>query len=189
MDDTKVELKCAQINLKHSKVATANLMKYTADNKVDIICIQEPYINQGRTVGIDTQYKTFTAGEARSIATVIITNRKVEATLITQLSDEDTITMEIISGDTTVNLASMYFDRQKPPEHDLTKADAILQIAKSVGAIIAMDSNARSTSWHDTTNNRGKHLEEYIVSKQLHIMNEPSANKTFESRTGKSKII
>jgi len=55
MDDTKVELKCAQINLKHSRVATVNLMKYTADNKVDIICIQEPYINQGRAVGIDRQ--------------------------------------------------------------------------------------------------------------------------------------
>jgi hypothetical protein len=83
MDDIKVELKCTQINLKHSRVATANLVKYTADNKVDIICIQEPYINQGRTVGIDTQYKIFTAGEARSRAAVIITNRNVDATLIT----------------------------------------------------------------------------------------------------------
>jgi hypothetical protein len=67
--------------------------------------------------------------------------------------------------------------------------DAILQHAKRVGAIIAMDNNVRSTSCHDTTtNNRGKHLEEYIISKQLHIMNEPSANTTFESRTGKSNI-
>ena len=55
MDYTKGELKCAQINLQHSRVATANLMKYTADNKVDIICIQEPYIHQGRAAGIDTQ--------------------------------------------------------------------------------------------------------------------------------------
>ena len=189
MEDIKEELKCAQINLKHSRVATANLMKYTADNKVDIICIQEPYINQGRTVGIDTQYKTFTAGEARSRAAVIITNRKVDATLITQLSDEDTIVLEITNGDTTIILASMYFDRLKPLEHDLTKVDAILQHAKRFGAIFAMDSNARSTTWHDTTtNNRGKHLEEYIISKQLHIMNEPSANTTFESRTGKSNI-
>jgi exonuclease III len=75
--------------MKHSKVATAKLMKYTADNKVDIICIQEPYINQGRAVRIDMKYKTHTAGEARRRATVIITNRKVEATLIKQLPDED----------------------------------------------------------------------------------------------------
>jgi hypothetical protein len=132
---------------------------------VDIICIQEPYINIGKTVGIDTQYKTFTAGEARSRAAVIITNRKVDATLITQHSDEDTTTLDITSGDTTIILASMYFETQKPLEHDLTKVDAILQHVKRVGAIISMDSNARSTSWHDTTtNNREKHLEEYIIS-------------------------
>jgi hypothetical protein len=83
----------------------------------------------------------------------------------------------------------MYFDRHKHLEHDLTKVDAILQHAKRVGAIIAMDSNVRLTSWHDTTmSKRGKRLEEYIISKQLHIMNEPSANTTFESRTGKRNV-
>lgn len=84
MDETK-ELNCAQINLQHS----ANLMKYIADNRLDIICIQDPYIYQGRAGGIATQYKTFTAGEARNREAVIITNRKEDATLITQLSDED----------------------------------------------------------------------------------------------------
>ena len=164
-------------------------MKYIADNKVDILCTQEPYIHQGRAAGIDIQYKTFTAGEARSRAAVIITNRKEDATLITQLSDEDKITLEITNGDTTTILASMYFDRQKPLEHDLTKIDTILRHAKRGGAIIAMDSNARSTSWRDTTtDNRGKHLEEYIISKQLHIMNEPSTNTTFANRIGKSNI-
>jgi len=47
-------------------VAKATLMKYIADNKVDIINIQEPYIHQGRAAGIDTKYKIFKAGEARS---------------------------------------------------------------------------------------------------------------------------
>ena len=84
----------------------------------------------------------------------------MDATLITQLSDEDTITLEITSGETTIMPAGMYSDRQRPLEHDLTKVDAILQHAKKIGAITAMDSNARSTSWHDTlTNNRGKNLE------------------------------
>jgi hypothetical protein len=65
----------------------------------------------------------------------------------------------------------MYFDK----EQDLNKVDKILQHAKKEGEIIAMDSNARSTSWHDTiTNNRGNHLEEYISSKPLQIMNEQS---------------
>jgi exonuclease III len=189
MGDTKGEIKYAQINLQHSRIATANLMKYIVDNKIDIISIQEPYIYQGRMVGIDAQYNIFTAGEDRSRAAVIITNKEMDATLITQLSDEDAITLEITKDGTTIILASMYLDRQKPLEQDLSKVDKILQQAKRVGAIIAMDSNARSTSWHDTTTDkRGKHLEEYIISKQLHIMNEPSTNTTFASRRGKSNI-
>ena len=65
MENTKVELKCAQINMQHSKGATANLMKYAEDNKVNIICIQEPYIHQGRAAGIDSNYRTYTAGKAQ----------------------------------------------------------------------------------------------------------------------------
>jgi len=86
--------------------------------------------------------------------------------LISQLSDADTITLEITRGDTTLILASMYLDRQKSIEQDLTKVDKILKHGIREGVIIAMDSNARSTTWHDTTtNNRGKQLEEYIISK------------------------
>jgi len=154
MDDTKEELKCQQINLQNSRVATANLMKNTADNKVVIICIQEPYILQGRAAGIDTQYKIYTAGEARSRAAVIITNRKVDATLITQLSDEDTITLEITNGDTTIIRASMYFDRQKPLEHDLTKVDTILQHAKRKEQSLQWTATPRRH--HGTTQQRTK---------------------------------
>jgi hypothetical protein len=61
-----VELKCAQINMQHSKGATENQMKYAEDNKVDIICLQEPYIHRGIGGGIDSNYRTYTAGEAQS---------------------------------------------------------------------------------------------------------------------------
>jgi len=54
---------------------------------------------------------------------------------------------------------------------------------------VAMDSNARSTSWHDTTtNNRGKTLEEFIAGNQLYIINEDSPRKTFQSSRGTSNI-
>jgi len=105
MDDTIVEVKCVQINLQHSREATANPMKYAADNKVDIICVQEPYIYQGRAAGIDSKYRTYTAGEAQNRTAITVRNKALDAMLISQLSDKDTITLEITRGDTTLNFS------------------------------------------------------------------------------------
>jgi len=83
----------------------------------------------------------------------------------------------------------MYFDINRPIDIDLQKIQAILTHTKGVGIIFAIDSNARSTSWHDVlTNNRGKKLEEFIISKELHIANEKSSSYTFQTERGASNI-
>ena len=54
------------------------------------------------------------------------------------------------------------------------------EFTKGNGLVIAVDSNSKSTAWHDSqTNKRGKTLEEYIISKNLHTMNEESEQSTF----------
>ena len=63
-------------------------------------------------------------------------------------------------------------------ETERTKKLVIHGISERVS--FEMDSHAWSTTWHDTTtNNRGRQLEEYIISKQLNIINEPSTKKNF----------
>jgi len=52
MDDKQPQMKCTQVNVKHSKPATANLMKIIEEDKTDIICIQEPYTFQIKAAGI-----------------------------------------------------------------------------------------------------------------------------------------
>jgi hypothetical protein len=50
------------------------------------------------------------------------------------------------------------------------------------------DSNSRSTTWYDVlTNSKGKVLEVFFASNQLHIINEDST-KTFHSSRGSSNI-
>ena len=69
----------------------------------------------------------------------------------------------------------MYFDIDRKIEQDLTNIDNILQHSNGEGVSLTTDSNARSTSWQEvTTNARGKKLDEYLMSKQLYIMNEES---------------
>jgi len=85
--------------------------------------------------------------------------------------------------------ASIYFDINEEIDKKMAKVDEILRCSKGSGILIAMDSNSRSTAWHDSlTNSRGKTLEEYLISRDLHIMNEESEQTTFQSRRGRSNI-
>jgi hypothetical protein len=53
----------------------------------------------------------------------------------------------------------------------------------------AIDSNSRSTAWHDRiTNHRGRMMEDFLASNQLHILNEGRTTTTFQSSRGKSNI-
>ena len=61
--------------------------------------------------------------------------------------------------------------------------------AKGTAVLFAMDSNARSTLWHDKlTNARGRILEEFITSKQLYTANNDNDNTTFRDSLGTSNI-
>jgi hypothetical protein len=83
----------------------------------------------------------------------------------------------------------MYFDINRNINIGLRKIEAIIQRAHDAGILIAIDSNVRSSSWHDIlTNGRGRMLEEILTSQQMYIMNEKSYLTTFRSSRGKSNI-
>jgi len=83
----------------------------------------------------------------------------------------------------------MYFDIERSIEIDLNKMQAIITYAKEMGIVLAIDSNARSTTWHDIlTNKRGKVMEEFLISRHLHIANEESHCTTFQTCRGASNI-
>jgi hypothetical protein len=188
-DTTQMDIKCLQINLQHSRAATANLIKIVTDNEIDIIFIQEPYTILGKVFGIPTKYTTFTAGGAMSRAAIIVTNKGIDTTMIRQLSDMDAVTVEVTKGNTKIIAASTYFDRENQIENYLAKIEWVLLHAKNTGVLIASDTNARSSLWYDrVTNERGRILEEYITTKQLYFLNEESSDTTFSNCIGKSNI-
>jgi exonuclease III len=185
----KKQLSCIQINLQHSRLATDNLLKLIKEDDTDIICIQEPYVIGNKIVGLPQYYTVFASGEGRKRAAIVINNRQIDTLLINQLSDEDAVVLETKVDNTRIIIASLYFDISRPLDTDMQKIEATLAHAKGAGVIIAMDSNSRSTSWHDViTNRRGKILEEFLMSKQLHIINEESCYTTFRSSRGASNI-
>jgi hypothetical protein len=73
--------------------------------------------------------------------------------------------------------------------HTYMKTNAVIH-ANGAGVPIAMDSNSRSTLWHDSlTNTRGRILEEFLIGKQLYVMNGESVNTTFRNRRGASNML
>jgi hypothetical protein len=83
----------------------------------------------------------------------------------------------------------MYLDLNEEIDNNTAKIDETVQYSKGSGILIAMDSNSRSTIWHDNqTNSRGKMLDEYLISRDLHIMNKEIELTTFQSRRGSSNI-
>jgi phage anti-repressor protein len=55
--------------------------------------------------------------------------------------------------------------------------------------ILALDSNTRSKIWFDKhTNARGRTMEEYIITKDLHIINMETGIPSFETNRGHSWI-
>jgi hypothetical protein len=157
-----VQLKCLQINLQHSRLATDNILKITQEEGIDILCMQEPYTVRNKLAGLPKSLAIYTSRAGRKRAAIVINNKQIDAIKITQISGEDTVVLETKVGNATLLIAGMYFDINRPIEYDLQKMQAILMHAKGVGAVFAIDSNARSTSWHDVLDNkRGKIMEEF----------------------------
>ncbi len=74
----------------------------------------------------------------------------MDAVLITQLSDPDTVLLELKYSDTRFFIASTYFDITTEIEKELDKLDQLLEFTKGNRLITAADSNSRSAAWHDT---------------------------------------
>ena len=80
----KSQIKCNQVNFQHPRAATDNLMQIMSTENIEISFFQEPYIYQNIPKGISTGYRTYTHGEGKSRAAIIITNDTLDAILITQ---------------------------------------------------------------------------------------------------------
>jgi hypothetical protein len=183
------QIKFYQVNVQHSKAATANLMQMISTDKIGMALIQEPYQYQGKLTGITKGYRTFTCGEGKRRAAIIIQDNTIDALLITQLSDNNAVLLKINNGKLSFYAASVYFDYNEPIDNNIKTVERLLKFTKGKKLLLAIDSNSRSTTWHDIkTNPRGKALEEFLTYNQLHILNEESTRTTFQSNRGSSNI-
>ena len=167
------QIRCIQINLQHSRTAKDNLMKKIEIEKSDLLLIQKQHEYKNRLRGMSKLYRIYTAGIGKHRAAIIITNSNIDTILISKLSDEDTVVLEIIYEGMSFLAASMYFDINDQIQNNLNEMDKLVRFAKEGRILLAVDSNARSKTWHDAkTNARGRKPKEYLVSRHMPIINE-----------------
>jgi exonuclease III len=135
-------IRCIQINPQHSRIATDNLMKLVEKEKPDIIFIQELYLSKSKMTGITRTYRSYFLPEDSYRAAIVITNKEINAVLITLLSSPDIVLLEIEYKNTKAFIVSAYFDITTRIEDELNRLDKILELTKKHGIVIAVDSNS-----------------------------------------------
>jgi len=81
----------------HSRVATSNLLKKVDEYGTDVVCIQEPYVIHNKIAGIPRKHKIYAAEEGRHRSAIVVTNNQIDSLLLRQLSDEDTVVLEVVT--------------------------------------------------------------------------------------------
>jgi hypothetical protein len=71
------------VNFQHSRAAKDNFMQVITTEKTGISLIQDPYLFEGRPLGITKRYRTFIAGEGNSRAAIVVSVTTIDALLIT----------------------------------------------------------------------------------------------------------
>ena len=74
--------------------------------------------------------KIFTHRVSRPRAAIEVTNNQIYTLLIKQLSDSDTVVLEVTMDNVKIVLAGMYLDINQHLGDNLLKIDAIIQHAK-----------------------------------------------------------
>ena len=167
-----------QINLHHSKAASAALMLHLGEDGAEVVLIQEPWIVASRVSGLKTTlYELFVAQCSGRIRTCILVKRKFNSFILSNHSNEDQTVVDMESSTGTIRLCSAYmpYDSKDPPPNNSLRDVITDSESKSLDLIVGCDANSHHHQWGSSdTNERGKSLFDYILSSKMLICNKGS---------------
>lgn len=181
-------LKIIQVNLNKQMIASEQLRDICLKDKTDIILVQDPLIINGYVTGFEGCRQILSDDNPE--AAIIITNNKIKAIKLGQFTTRYVAVASIGIGlnKDDVVIVSAYFRYNKPTTM-FTELLTNISLANR-RLLIGADCNGHSTRWHnDTTNTRGKIIEELIDDQGLRILNTPQDLKTYKRHEmGESNI-
>ena len=183
-NNNKSNLKCIQINLRHSISATLNLIKIMNDLDIDIALIQEPYashnIFNNSQIHLPYFLDTYTVHHSLNInhayGAVIVIKKEHSAETISSPSSNHCVGVNL----SKYNYISMFSIYCRPTQ----SLDSILQPLEAHknnnNTILCLDSNSKNKMWNScTTDKKGIDLEQFIENKILNVINKPKHKLAF----------
>ena len=167
--------------------ALQNLIMYSKQFNIDIALVSEPPITHGKI----TESKHFNViqyersnNEYRNKTAILIFNSYLITINTGTYATPNIVRVIIKTSQETITLISTYIEPTSNLDQFLNEITDQFNTDDKV--IIAGDLNARSKIWGDVvTNNKGKHLEDFVETHDLIIVNK-GQSPTFETiRNGK----
>ncbi|XP_053968283.1 uncharacterized protein LOC128869701 [Anastrepha ludens] len=139
-----------QINLQHSKAASANLLLHLEQGGVDIVLIQEPWLSSSGISGLRTKrYKLMACSGLGKPRSCMLIRKELNAFILPNFSNEDIVTVSLEGPAGKLWLMSAYMaheDEVEPPPLMLREALAEARRRKT-GVIVGTDANSHHTCW------------------------------------------
>ena len=173
-------LRCLQINLRHCASAAASLSQLILDLNLDIVFIQEPYVSSvsANPSCIPPGFISFhSLSTDHAYGAVILCRSSFCVRLVSELSSNEVVCVEISAGNRKIQLLSCYCRPSLPNLRSLL--DPILCHPCFCGnnSVLALDANAHSPVWNSSFYDvKGRELEDLIYFHKLNLANLPMAD-------------
>ena len=170
--------RCLQVNLRHSKVASASLAEVILENNIDVILIQEPYAKNPHSPAVSNippgyiSFHSLSQDHAYGSAILVKLSLATIFRAVCRSHSNHIAAVDLHTPHGTFRFISAYL---RP-----SIKDVVTQFNSGIGCIltdlsvVAVDSNALNKVWNSKcTNARGTELESVILENSLQILNQP----------------
>lgn len=177
-------IRCLQINLHHSRAASANAAQIALDLNVDVVLLQEPYAFSAPLPVIADTPQGFSAYHRLSAdhaygAAILVRDSFADSSCISPLHlDNFASCIDIKSRWGDFRFSSIYLRPSLVNSVD-TMADC-LKVFSSKSSIVCSDTNAKNIIWNSNcTDQKGLDVEHLLFCHGLSVANKPRDELNF----------
>lgn len=186
-------LRILQLNMRRSEVVTGEVRTLIQEKRLDILLLQEPYVQRPDErhtfFGLGTSVQVAAVRHEDPWAIVASCNPEFKIIFISQLSTAHCVCAEVLTPGFSFYVVSHYFQYSDDIELHLKHLATVLHALRGKRVLVALDSNARSSMWGpQETNDRGRKLERFILASGVDLLNVAGNTPTFWTPRGESYI-